>query len=1037
MNAGPITRALLFTDMVNSAEHRSRLGEQQADRLRHVHDELIGAAVAKHHGTVLRWTGDGVKASFPASSLALNAAMAMTRSIRAYCRRSDAIAQFEIRIGLSIGEVTTEDSDEHGVAVIEAARLEALAEPGEILATKHVQLLGERRVEAQFQDVGVRTLKGLDRPVEVVRVIDTHSGDAVPLPRALAIDRRFPTVGRAAVIEQIGERWQAARNGTAATVLITGQPGLGKSRVIADAALLTHSDGALVLAGICDQERPLPYQPFATALADDGLDDEQLSIARAGGRGPLTALFSGDRHARADDQGPAARFELFDAVASLLQRLSVAQPVVLVLEDLHWATPPTLLLLRHVVQSMGDARVLILGTYRDEEAVATPQLRDLITEIRADSRATRIALTALTSDDIASMITSSVPDAPIEQVADLALRLTEESNGNSFFVCELVDHLAATGDLQRMARQGVSADSLPIPDSVRDVVGGRLSKLSEEAASLVMTAAVVGQTFDLDLIAHVVDLPPTKALQLVEEVERVVLISEVDAGLYSFSHAITRNALLARMSATRLSLAHRAIATAIEATSSGRHDELAHHWLEAGDQRKAYVNLELAARRDFHALAYESAADKFQRVLTFAERDENERQLEARACLGVSLARRAMGYADFVPLAHRAGQLARKLRDVELMADSALATIFPGGFFTRAGATAPGLIELCEDALERLDDSDPRKARIMATLAAHLTFDQHRQRRVDLLARALELARSDGDPELVGAVLCAEFISLWDPTTAARRTEIGQQVSRMARASGDVELEFLGGFFSAFCAAECGQVADARRILGQLADVIAASRNFYFQFLVDRLVVTLNLLAGHPDMQEQIDQLAATYADSHADTSGTWALQTGVLAQQEGRLGTLASYLGEMASNSNLPANWRAAYGLALLSNGDIDAASKTLDECASPPLDYLWLSTQLAIADLAVGLGRTDRCRELFDELLPFRGKLAIASSGTACLGLVTRILGQLALALGRAQDATELLTEAIVQAEAIGAPYEVATARAYLARAVQMSST
>ena len=149
-HAALATRAILFTDMVASTELRSRLGDDLADRLRRVHDELIGAAVETNQGTLLRWTGDGVKAAFPTSSAAVSAAIAMQRAVRAYGRRSDAVATFEIRIGISVGEVAHEDGDDHGVAVIEAARLEALAAPGEILATDLVERLGYRRADAAF-----------------------------------------------------------------------------------------------------------------------------------------------------------------------------------------------------------------------------------------------------------------------------------------------------------------------------------------------------------------------------------------------------------------------------------------------------------------------------------------------------------------------------------------------------------------------------------------------------------------------------------------------------------------------------------------------------------------------------------------------------------------------------------------------------------------------------------------------------------------------------------------------------------------------
>jgi hypothetical protein len=391
-----------------------------------------------------------------------------------------------------------------------------------------------------------------------------------------------------------------------------------------------------------------------------------------------------------------------------------------------------------------------------------------------------------------------------------------------------------------------------------------------------------------------------------------------------------------------------------------------------------------------------------------------------------------LGHADFIPVIERAGRLARRLKDGDLMADAALATIFPGGFFTAAGRTVPGLIELCEDAIELLDDGDPRMPRIMATLVAHLTFDPDRERRLDLVGRAHRLASDIGDPELIGTVLSAEFIALWDPTTYARRVEIAEAVSRMARASGDGDLEFLGGLFSAFCAAERGDAGGARERMRQLEPTVESSRNFYFRFLVDRLSVTLDILSDKPGMQVEIDALAARYADTHADTAGTWAVQTGTLAFQSGRLGTMVDPIREMVSGSTLSANWTAAYGLALLANGDLDAAAAVLDGCPPAPLDYVWITTKQVLAELAAGLGRVEMCDRLLSELMPFRGQLGITSSGAACYGLVSRTLGLLALAARRPELAIELLDEAVAHADAIVAPFEATSTRRLLAEAL-----
>jgi class 3 adenylate cyclase len=1028
------TRAILFTDMVGSTELRTRLGEDRADLLRRAHDELIGRAVDAHRGTLLRWTGDGVKAAFSTASSAVAAAIAMQRAVRAYGVRRDAIAAFEIRIGIGLGEVMREEGDDHGVAVIEAARLEAMAAPGEILATDLVERLGYRRAEAAFEEIGAHQLKGLDKPIVVVRVLDiAPDSAALPMPRALALDRRFPLVGRSSAMQQLLSQWIGARSGSSRAVLIVGQPGVGKTRLIAQAAERAHADGAVVLAGICDSELPVPYQPFAMALGEASAADEQLTSAIATRAGPLGALFPGSRVSRADDQGPAARAELFEAVAGLLDRLSNLQPLVLVLEDLHWATPPTLLLLRHLVQHLDEARVLILATYRDEEIAANAQLRDLLAEIQSWATATRVELPSLSEQDVSDMIAARVPSAPVENLTQFARRVREESAGNAFFVCELLDHLSTTGHLERLVTDGRGGERLPIPDSVRDVVGQRLGRLSPEVEELLSVAAVVGLTFELDLLAQVVGSTPENVLGQIEQVERIAFVNEVGPGRYSFSHAIVRTTLLDRQSATRRALAHRRVAVAIEARGGGHHDELSHHWLLAGEEAKAFTNLELAARRDLHALAYESAADRYAQVLDFVRRSPGaDPNLEARACLGLGLTRRALGQADYFPAVEQAGRLARKLRDPDLMADAALASIFPGGFFTAAGRTEAGLVELCEDALDLLDDADPRKVRVMSTLAAHLTFDQDRGRRLELLQHAQRLARDVGDPELIGGALSAEFIALWDPTTLARRDEIAKQVSRMARASGDVDLEFLGGFYSAFCAAERGELAVARQRLAQLGGAIDASRNFYFRFLVDRLTVSFDLLTGAPEMQRAIDDLATRYADRHADTVGTWSVQTGMLANQHGRLGSLADAIRRMVADSPVASNWTPAYGLALLANGDRTGAAVVLDAFTPPPMDYLWLSTMQSVADLAAGLGRADVCADLLGELAPFRGRLGITSSGAACYGLVSRTLGRLALAAGRTELAVELLDEAVAQADAIGAPFEATSSRRLLALAL-----
>ena len=381
--------------------------------------------------------------------------------------------------GVSVGEVSNEDGDDHGVAVIEAARLEALAAPGEILATDLVERLGFRRADAAFEDVGSHSLKGLEKPVSIVRVLDVAAdATAPPMPKALSLDRRFPLVGRSAAMEQLVTRWNVACSGSPRTLLVTGQPGMGKTRLIAHAAEHAHDDGAIVLAGICDSELAVPYQPFAMALNEPLLTDEQLATrdlhTRRAPR-PAVPRQPGDPPGR---PGPGRSLR---AVRGCRGAASSGCPTC---NPSCWCWKISNGRLRRRCCCCGISSST--STKRDcsssgRTATRRPRpTRSCATcsaEIHGSGSASKIELQALSEHDVAEMIATLVPTAPADNVGTFARRVRDESAGNAFFVCELLDHLATTGQLERLVTVG-RGDRLPIPDSVRDVVGQRLGRLS-------------------------------------------------------------------------------------------------------------------------------------------------------------------------------------------------------------------------------------------------------------------------------------------------------------------------------------------------------------------------------------------------------------------------------------------------------------------------------------------------------------------------------------------------------------------------------
>lgn len=408
----------------------------------------------------------------------------------------------------------------------------------------------------------------------------------------------------------------------------------------------------------------------------------------------------------------------------------------------------------------------------------------------------------------------------------------------------------------------------------------------------------------------------------------------------------------------------------------------------------------------------------------------------AESWLGLGAAGRLLGDPSFTEPLRRGAGLAEAASDELLIAHAAAMTTWPGAFFFIAENPDHETIELCEDALTRLGADDPMRVRVLAALASQATFAYHADHRAALIREALELAERHGDPALTGAVLNSEFVCLWEPATLERRRQIAAALTEIAVRTGDVEMEFLGGFFTAYCVAESGQLGEARDQLVSLRPVLRRARIEFFEFLAERLIISIDIARGEPDVKDRIDALAQRHAHTHADTDGTWALQIGALAYQDGTLGSMRWTIAAMTDGPHAR-TWHAALALAELMDGDPEAAARTLDAQGDVPRNYFWLTVVQAQAEVAAALGLTDRCRALFDQLAPYEGRIGITASGSACFGLVSRSLGELALALGRHDEAVGLLTAAASEAARIGMSFEAATAHRLLSRAYDARAT
>ena len=372
---------ILFTDVVGSTELSQRLSPEAADEVRRGHFSILRQAIAEVGGTEVKNLGDGLMVVFGSASTALACAVAMQQGVEHDNRGRE--YSVGLRVGLSSGEVTREDDDYFGDPVVEAARLCAICETGQVLAADVVRLMAGRRNRHECRSLGPRSLKGLPTPLETVEVtwepIAEADTDTVPLPGRLAVRPGVGVVGRETELSAITDAVKRVAAGQGREVLlVSGEAGLGKTTLVADAARAAFDGGACVLFGHCEEDLATPYQLFAEAIGHYVIHapEDQL-LAHVEVHGSELARLVPALVSRIRDLPPSKatdsdteRYLLLAAVVGLLATVSQHQPVILVLDDLQWADEGSLLLLRHLVASEHAMRVLVLGIYRDSELVA-------------------------------------------------------------------------------------------------------------------------------------------------------------------------------------------------------------------------------------------------------------------------------------------------------------------------------------------------------------------------------------------------------------------------------------------------------------------------------------------------------------------------------------------------------------------------------------------------------------------------------------------------------------------------------------------
>jgi predicted ATPase len=609
------------------------------------HDEIVRAGIAAAGGYVFKTLGDAFCAAFAEAPSALVAAVEIQRALKA--APWPEATPIRVRMGLHSGCCEERDGDYFGPVVNRAARLEAVAHGGQIVVSSATAelVVGWLGHDVSLLDMGEHRLKDLGRPERVFQVC------AEGLPKKFAPLRSVDTpgllVGREDELGRLQVALDQAVGGQGGLGLVSGEPGIGKTRLVEElAARATHRGAVVVWGRIDEAEGAPPYWPWVQVLSavlaecDRDLVREVLEASA----GVVSAILPEVKEYVANVEPPPslgpfeARFRLHQAVVDLLVRLTRRQRLVVVLEDLHWADVASLELTRFVADRITAAPVLLVVTYRSVDAGSSTIFDDVLASMARNPKLARIALGGLSEAEVGHFIAQTINVEPTSSAVSAVHARTE---GNPFFVGELSRLLESEGLLQH--GRSSQRDHGPVPAGVRDVVRRRLARLPADSAAMLAVCAVIGRDFDLAVLAAASAIREVEALDKIEPALSAGLVSEDAAlcGRFRFSHALIRDTVYGELSAVRRATLHAQVGTAVEQQRDDARSQLADlawHFFHAapivGPERGIDYTL-TAAQAAQAAMAYEQAEADLRRALTLIKRTPAgparwERELEVQ-----------------------------------------------------------------------------------------------------------------------------------------------------------------------------------------------------------------------------------------------------------------------------------------------------------------------------------------------------------------------------------------------------------------------
>ncbi|MGZ4576239.1 MAG: helix-turn-helix transcriptional regulator [Mycobacterium sp.] len=839
-----------------------------------------------------------------------------------------------------------------------------------------------------------------------------------PLPTELVARRRGSLVGRGAELAAFEQVWERVENGNRQAVFVGGEPGAGKTRLAAEVAGTLAEHGVAVLVGSCTADADVPYAPFAEALngllmaGPPGCLADPLAEA-----GPQLRLLSTqvDRHlpdtVPPEDVG-AARCALFEAMTGFLHRLAKDRPIALIFEDLHWAQLPTLAMLEHVLIGCADARLLVVATFRTTEPDRSDDLVTRLAELHRFDGVRRLDLAGLDTEAIAEFVRSTQRLTPASARTAAAL-LRDKTGGNPFFLTELVNDLERRGGLATLSAQPT------VPASIGDAIARRLSGLGQGVRGVIEQAAVLGESFDLPALIAASETDLTSTLAAVDSAEGLGLIRAVnDSDVeFSFVHALTREAVIGGMAASRLRIMHARAAEALE----GRGDpsvvpRLANHYLRAhvlGYHEQALRYARQAASMAEQSLAYEDAARWFERAASLPELSLADR---ARMSLGAAVNHvRAGDFARVRAIYERVSATADPLIRLEAAVGYEDANWRQGQADSKAADMLAAALESCG-----LDIEDPRYVQALGHFGRALAFAGEADRGREIGDRAVERARVAGDPAVLMNTLATSMWHGLKPELWEIQMERSAELARMALSRRDHEALGVASHFRAMVSYLAGRPDDLAASTADMRRAAQACGQPTLGFVGACVEQALAYLRGDFAGAERWTDIALRTGDlfSAEDVEGSNGVQMFMIRRETAGLRQFGAFVdgGETFTGRWVP-GLLALYTELKCERGMARALNHLLNRKLGGRTDEAqWPMELVFMIEAALELENREAVQTLRPFIARYAGTNLVAGQFVALFGSADRYLARVAALCGDDAGAERHFTAALEMDQRMG---------------------